>query len=659
MNLVFNCNADNDLFRVLKDLGYKFPRVNSLSKAIDQATEGGAVLSLADNYPLPVDKVDQGMLDRAAGKKLRMFIEYPAALPGLPLGEPKPTLWERAVTSSNFFSPGIPKEAILAMHGCWYLPVEAENPHMVVARLAGYRKSAYGLPKEVYPILFELPGRDVLVATSKLTQFVTARYAPKADWKYILEHILRWLTRSQEIPSLVWTPTVKLQSDSTSPLPKKIESDSLTLSTKWFREQVVYSLDLKKGAIEGYESSIDYLGRQKKRVCIRGDCTGETGMVIAYDYARTKNPDSRQLAGQIFDYVWSTPDFFQDNPKSPAYGLNNWYERGPVFYGDDNARVMLPTLAAGRLLQDDRWDEKVLKCLLGNLRTTGRLGFREGSLRCPDSFPDGRSWQFYRDQDHTDYAPHYQAYLWACYIWAYGLTGYEGFLKNTRTALRMTMDAYPNKIHWTNGITQEMARMLLPLAFLLRVENTPEHRQWLDRIAADILAEMQSCGAIREMMGPIENGSYPSPRSNESYGTNESSLIQENGDPACDLLYTTNFAYLGLHEAAAVTGDPKFKEAEDRLTDFLCRIQVRSEAHPYLDGAWMRAFDYELWEYYASSSDLGWAAWSIESGWTNAWINAVLAMRQLKESLFDLATADRLKKRFPPLLEEMFEGNPL
>ena len=200
--------------------------------------------------------------------------------------------------------------------------------------------------------------------------------------------------------------------------------------------------------------------------------------------------------------------------------------------------------------------------------------------------------------------------------------------------------------------------MLLPLAFLVRVEDTPEHRSWIDRIASDLLAQMQPCGAIRELMGPLESGDYPSPRSNEAYGTSEASLIQENGDPACDLLYTTNYAFLGLHETAAATGDPWLKQAEDRLADFLCRIQVRSTAHPYLDGVWMRGFDYDLWEYWGSSADLGWGAWSVEAGWTNTWIASVFAMRRLGETLFNLETAERMKGRFPKLLEEMCEERP-
>ena len=47
-----------------------------------------------------------------------------------------------------------------------------------------------------------------------------------------------------------------------------------------------------------------------------------------------------------------------------------------------------------------------------------------------------------------------------------------------------------------------------------------------------------------------------------------------------DLLYTCNFAFLGLHEAAAVTGDVRYQRMEDKLADFLLRIQVHSETHP-------------------------------------------------------------------------------
>ena len=38
--------------------------------------------------------------------------------------------------------------------------------------------------------------------------------------------------------------------------------------------------------------------------------------------------------------------------------------------------------------------------------------------------------------------------------------------------------------------------------------------------------------------------------------------------------------------------------------------QARSTEQPALDGAWMRAFDFEKWEAWASDADIGWGAWS-------------------------------------------------
>ena len=169
-----------------------------------------------------------------------------------------------------------------------------------------------------------------------------------------------------------------------------------------------------------------------------------------------------------------------------------------------------------------------------------------------------------------------EAYLWACYLWAYQQTGYELFYQRAETALRMTMAAYTDGWRWTNGLAQEKARMLLPLAWLVRVKDTPEHRRWLRKAVG---RPGGLAGAVRgdpRGVGTAAARHVPAAASNEAYGTAEASLIQRNGDPVCDLLYTTNFAFLGLHEAAAATGDPRDRRAEEKLAKFLCRIQVRS-----------------------------------------------------------------------------------
>lgn len=188
--------------------------------------------------------------------------------------------------------------------------------------------------------------------------------------------------------------------------------------------------------------------------------------------------------------------------------------------------------------------------------------------------------------------------------------------------------------------------MLLPLAWLVRVNNSREHREWLRRVATDLTSDMDRSGAI---LTKIKQG----PANNEAYGTAETTLIQTNGDPNTDLLYTGNFAPVGLHEAAAATDEPLYRNAEDRLAQFLCRVQVKSEAQPQLDGGWFRGFDFQRWEYWGSDADIGWSLYSMETGWISGEILSVLALRQMKISLWDLTAESTIPRHFKVWRERM------
>src|SRR2546423_15611213 len=127
----------------------------------------------------------------------------------------------------------------------------------------------------------------------------------------------------------------------------------------------------------------------------------------------------------------------------------------------------------------------------------------------------------------------------------------------------------------------------------------------------------------------------------------------ENGDLFRHQLYTTGFALLGLHEAVGATGDQKFKRAEDKLAEFLCRIQTRSKKFPYLNGTWFRAFDDRRWEAWASSADVGWGAWSIEAGWGQAWTAAVLALREKQTTLWEMLAGSHIQNHFQKMGQEL------
>jgi hypothetical protein len=296
-----------------------------------------------------------------------------------------------------------------------------------------------------------------------------------------------------------------------------------------------------------------------------------------------------------------------------------------------------------------------MKILLAQLRTTGVYGFRGNRIDLPDFAKNG--WQYYSKREIINMAPHFEAYLWACFLWAYDKTGYRPFFNKAKNAIKVTMENYPQGWKWTNGLAQEKARMILPLSWLVRIENTQQNKEWLLRIVNDLIKLQDECGAIREELGDLKMGKYPPPQSNEAYGTNEASLIGKNGDKVSDLLYTTNFAFLGLHEARYASDDQEIKIAADKLAEFLCRIQIYSKQHKQLHGGWFRAFDYGRYEPWGCNADLGWGAWSIESGWTQGWITSVLALREMKISIWDLTRGSTIDHYFGKLKKQMLGDN--
>ncbi len=682
-DLIFCCSSRNDLFLALRS--YHFPRYDEPLEAIRNASAGSTVLVLADGYPEHRVRLPESGFATASGKGLRLLIEYPEAVPGLEIGPALATTWERLVVASDRFAPVLPKLRILALHGCRYVPVSnASSADLVVARVAGYDRALFGIPAVgTSPVLFEMPGRNWTIATTKLSGFVKGRYAPARDWQNLWEQVLSRMSAGAGL-HLDFRPLVQPAYSRDARLPGKYEQRAFDRAAHWFghsqllvrpseKEAIARALaagaetgaapptgappgDATLGVLEGYASGISPDGSQLRRLPLRADCQAETAMVLALDARLNRHERSQRIARNLLDFLYFNSGLCRGpraDPRHPAFGLIGWGDIAPAWrvanYGDDNARVLLATALAAASLRESRWDQPLMRGLLANFRTTGELGFRGDRIDLPDLEKNG--WRFYHDAKTVNCAPHFESYLWACYFWAYHQTGYQPLLDRTKRAVALTMSAYPKGWRWQNQL--ERARMLLCLAWLVRIENTAEHRRWLEQVAEDLLERQSPSGAIYERLGRAQGGFFQAPQRNEDYGTTETPLLQEDGDPVSDQLYTMGFALLGLHEAAGATDQPWFKRAADKLAEYLCRIQNRSRALPWLDGCWFRAFDDQRWEAWASSADVGWGAWSVESGWGQAWAAAVLGLRREHVTFWELTSHTKAGDHFATLKHQL------
>ncbi|WP_276347631.1 hypothetical protein [Daejeonella sp. JGW-45] len=670
----------NDLFLSLQQSkSIKVVRLLNIAE-ISKVPKNRSVLILSDTYPDAEVLLNEDFYRIVKAKNLRVFIEYPSYIPNIQTVVRRDSEFKRVVVNSGFFS-GLDSLSVLQVNGLSYLDVregQIGKAHLVAARVAGFDSAIYGLPKQTSPLLFELPDHSVLISLTNLSNFVSGRYSPNREWGILWKEILQFLLPGTNIPLLKFEPKVQTVYTRNQPLPADAQQKGIRSGIEWFENakmlihptfldslKVLRKADIKQikwnpnmllgdgtlGVFECIFSEIGHDGQQPIGIFERGDCNSETAMAFALAGKLLDNKRYLKIAENLIDYYLfnsNALDGKYSDPKSAAYGLIPWgisneYWRG-LNYGDDNARFLLAAITTASILKTDKWDETIMKSLMGLLRTTGKNGFR-GTQLVLKQFEKNDDWRFYSDRDLINLRPHFESYLWACFLWAYDKTGDKLFLETAQKGLDIMMKNYPDNFTWTNGLAQEKARMILPLAWLVRINNSPQNRVYLNTVVQDMIKLQDASGAIREELGDLRKGRYPPPRTNEAYGTNEASLIAQNGDPVTDLIYTANYVLLGLHEASYATNDPLIKGVEDRLADFLLRIQVRSGS-PALHGGWMRSFDFERYEHWGSNADTGWGAWCIETGWSQSWILSILSLREMDSSVWDLSMDSKVKDKY-------------
>ena len=107
--LLFCCDKGNDLFTTAVAAGLPTVRYERPVDAVANARSGDAVLLLERGYPDTKTAIGSAVYAAAREKRIRLFVEYPDAIPGKVVGAVAGTPVERAVVSSDWFGDALAK----------------------------------------------------------------------------------------------------------------------------------------------------------------------------------------------------------------------------------------------------------------------------------------------------------------------------------------------------------------------------------------------------------------------------------------------------------------------------------------------------------------------------------------------------------------------
>ncbi len=606
MNCLLLSDICSDLGAVLETCGAQITR-----KPFEEAAE--LDLSGYDAFVVcacgrVLDARLRAALEREVGKGKRLFTEALNSWGGVYSAEPADTTRSRLIVTPAAEIPGLTAGDLLddACNGYlrpWYAVPGMKTLLCYREHIQAHRRLAdFGDETDGDPALWTVGG-NVMMCAFQLHDFNRARFAPRGAWKRLIAYIAEWITGGS--PAGFPAPTVScdakaaLSDDAVFAQRKKDTVD------RGIRRLRGFLVDEGRGGIrEGLRHNIYPDGTQATADAVRTDCCGEAAGAFRFYGALTSSEAHLQIAENLFRFVFGPMQV-----EGGAFdGMLRWTDTGwEICYQDDAARAMLPALYQCLFLGDQRRFPEICRALDFLAKTTAKDGCRVQRTDRP-ALTEETLGQL-AEAAHGLPSAHYNAYYHAALLLAYRVGGDRQYLNVAERGLETIMALYPDTRR-EQSETEEMCRLILPLAALYGATNKEKHLAMLHRVTNDLEKLKHPCGGYREW-----DTGYKANCSRESRG--ECSLLTENGDPVADLLYSCNWLPVGFAYAYHVTKDERFRALWRGIAEFFIRTQTRSE-DPALDGLWCRAFDMELGEIYGCPHDVGWAANCSETGWTNA-----------------------------------------
>jgi hypothetical protein len=380
------CNKNSDLYVLLRENGIPMSIYITPRQAIMRAPKGTGVLILADAYPQHRTSIDSQLLELAKEKNLRVYVEYPASLPGVNIPDTVlATKLERGVVVSDVFGKKLEPMSILGISDCHVIPVKVENPLIVLGRVAGFDRAVYGVDDvKTYPILFQ--HGNLLVAMTRLSSFATGCYEPSASWKIVWQYILSWVSGNSDIELRHWLSYVSPMYTRNQSLPPSAIRTSVLKGVQWFfkghffvgpgweRMYLKYQGDGESplgppvkstwhngngslGIIEGHTSHIYYDGDQQCRYWVRADNQGKVAYALAAAGRFLDRRSYFKIASNLANFIFFNSTLrsgLKDDKNSAVFGLIGWgVPDADVFYEDDNAQLLIGLIGAEAYMKTD------------------------------------------------------------------------------------------------------------------------------------------------------------------------------------------------------------------------------------------------------------------------------------------------------------------
>ncbi len=668
------------------------------------------ILILADRYPKISSKTEieyaQQVLEQCQREGIPAFAEF-FPFNGILLSEATKTQHERFVFAGKEKNTFYNKDTIglsfgdgelLEAHQCHVLksPItfrsfegqEKSGVKVVFwfGRMAGVYKADFGIPKSARLGIGKTG--SIWLSNTKISDFDNMEFRLKVKWERLWYEIISDLTKAWiQLPAFekksIHDSRVFAKKKEHCDLKEQKETWNRTIAQglDWFEKSGVFPAKRGiKGVYEGFTSQYgpngekylktdDYL----EHICKRADCTADCAFAFSVASQIPKKfhqielgnnqkdiaePKLWKATGQnLFDDLFDNWQHY-DKARGLERGFFGWFEdyyNMHVYYSDDNGRCALLSMIYGITTGNKKACKRGIAGAIALYKTLGINGHRFSRIDLKDFYKrkffgkkKGREWFRQHKTRKSEYkSPHYEGWTYAAILYCSLMVENKSMVNLIERGIEGYMAQFP-KIDIEHSVGDDFSKLLIACVLLYANTKKATHKQYVKRIV-EFFSRYQDkkTGAFPEidpfgMHARTESG-------NKKYGTGEAALYTQDTDTISDQLYSGGFIAWSLYLAYSTGDFPESMEILDKLLTYFCVIQLDSP-NPQLDGTWTRGFDYLWGEPYGANGDIGWGAYSIETGWCVGPIITALSMR-----LANLDPFPSLEKDFISKLKRFYD----